>query len=506
MASGLTVNSRIGPSPTLRDLAAILFGRWRLLTASLTFLLLAILAVVFVTPRYEAHFKVLLRHGRSDPMISPQPASVVDFTRPEVTEEELNSEAELLRDQDLLKEVVLKADLLPAETTESERPAETERAARKIAKQLSVEALKRSNLIQVSYRDTDPERAAGVLAALSAVYVQRHTALHRPSGEIDFFEQQTAESEKRLRDSEAELVRFTQSRGVASAELERDIALQKLGEAEAAYRQTEQDLTETEKSISGLREQLASFPSRSVTLKRWADNPMLLEKLKSHLLELQLRRTELLTRYEPMYRFVQEVDRKIEETRAAIAAEALTPVRDETTDKDSNYEWARMELEKCEVRASGLRARQAGAGGQIASLRTRAQQMQSDSVDQHTLMRAAKAEEDKYLLYLRKREEARIGDALDARRILNVAIVEPPGIPALPVHSVLFYFLLSFGAAVSFSLVVAFTAEYFDPTIRNPEQAGQLLQLPVLGWLPERKNAFTRTASLRVHRPTRVIP
>lgn len=490
----------------MRDLATILFGRWRLLTASLMFLLLAILAVIFVTPRYEAHFKVLLRHDRSDPMVSPQPASVVDFTRPEVTGEELNSEAELLRDEDLLKEVVQKAGLLPAETKESGRQAETERMARKIAKQLHVEALKKSNLIQVSYRDTDPERAARVLSTLSTVYVQRHTALHRPSGEIDFFEQQTAESEKRLRDSEAELVRYTQSRGTASAELERDIALQKLGEAEAAYRQTEQDLADTEKTISSLREQLASFPSRSVTLKRWADNPLLLEKLKSHLLDLQLRRTELLTRYEPTYRLVQEVDRKIEEARVAIAAEALTPVRDETTDKDPNYEWARMELEKCEVRAGGLRARQAGAAVQLASLRTRAQEMQSDSVDQHTLMRAAKVEEENYLLYLRKREEARIGDALDARRILNVAIVEPPGIPALPVHSVLFYFLLSFGAAVSFSLVVAFTAEYFDPTIRSPEQARELLQLPVLGWLPERKTAFTTSVPMRTHRPTRVIP
>jgi uncharacterized protein involved in exopolysaccharide biosynthesis len=408
MASGLTFNSRIGPSPTLRDLAGVLCGRWRILTGSLLFLLLAAIAAVLVTPRYEAHFKVLLRRGRSEPMISPQPASVVDFTRPEITEEELNSEAELLRDGDLMKEVVGKAGLIPPQTTESERPAESERMARKILLQLKVETIKKSNLIQVSYRDTDPARAARVLATLSSVYVQRHTALHRPSGEIDFFEQQTEESGKKLRQSEAELVHFTRSRGIVSAELERDIALQKLGEAEAASRQTEQDLAETEKSIAGLRTQMASFPSRSVTLKRWADNPLLLEKLKSHLLQLQLKRTELLTRYEPTYRLVQEVDRQIEETRAAIAAEALTPVRDETTDKDPNYEWARMELEKAEVRASGLRARLEDSGRQITLLRTQAQQMQFDAVDQHSLMRAAKAEEYHYLLYFRKREEARM--------------------------------------------------------------------------------------------------
>lgn len=176
------------------------------------------------------------------------------------------------------------------------------------------------------------------------------------------------------------------------------------------------------------------FP-RSVTVKHWADNPQLLEKLKARLLELQLKHTEMLSRYEPSYRLVQEVDRQIADTRAAIAAEALTPVRDETTDKDPNYEWARMELEKAQVQSSGLRARQSDADAQIATLRRFAQQMQSDSVEQQALMRTAKAEEDNYLLYLRKREEARIGDALDERQILNVAIVEPPVAAALPTHS-----------------------------------------------------------------------
>lgn len=484
MASELILNARSSSSPTLRELAAILFGRRRLIICSLALPLLAIMAIIFLSPRYEAHFKVLLRRGRSDPMISPQPASVIDFTRPDITEEELNSEVELLRDEDLLREVVIKAGLLPDGVSISERDAEIERAARRLGKHLEVEALKKSNLIDVSYRDTDSRRAARVLGVLSALYVQRHTVLHRPSGEIDFFAQQTADTEKRMHSSEAELVRFTQAHGVVAADLERDIALQKLGEAEASYRQSDQALTETEKRISALHEQLAAFPSRSVTQKRWADNPMLLEKMKTHLLELQLKRTELLTRYEPGYRLVQEVDREIEDTRTAISAEALTPVRDETTDKDPNYEWARMELEKNEVEAKGLRARQADASTQIASLRARAVRMQSDSVDQHDLIRASKAEEENYLLYLRKLEEARIEDALDARRILNVAIVEPPSIPALPVHSILFYFLLAFGVSVAFSILAAFTAEYFDSTIRSPEEARTLLEVPVLAWIP----------------------
>jgi len=336
--------------------------------------------------------------------------------------------------------------------------------------------------------------------------VQRHTSLQRPPGQIDFFDQQTTEYGQRLQQSEAELIHFTQTRGVASAALERDIALQKLGEADAWYRQIDQDRVETERRMAALREQIKSFPSRSVTLKRWADNPQTLEKMKTHLLELQLKRTELLTRYEPSYRLVKEVEQQIAETQAAIASESLTPVRDETSDKDPNYEWARMELEKSEVQLNGLRARQSDAAAQVAALRRSAMQMQADSVDQQDLIRAAKADEDNYLLYLRKREEARIGDALDERRILNVAIVEPPVAAALPEHPLILYFLLAFALAMAFSVGIAFTSEYFDPTIRTPEEAHGVLGVPVLAWLPAAAPAVVGPPVFRRHVRREVTP
>jgi uncharacterized protein involved in exopolysaccharide biosynthesis len=500
MSAELNGNSHTPLSLTLRDLAATLFRRPRLVAASFGLVVLATMLFVVFSARYESHFKVLLRRGRFDPVVSSEPASAMDFTRADITEEELNSEVELLRDKDLLKQVVKMAGVVPADTPDSDRPAKIEYAVRKLSQHLDVAAMKKSDLIQVSYKDSSPERAASILSALSTIYVRRHTDLQRPPGEIQFFDQQTAEYEKRLHQSEAELVHFTRARGVASAALERDIALQKLGEADAGYRQIDQDRVETEHRIASLRKQIKSFPSRSVTLKRWADNPEVLEKMKTHLLELQLKRTELLSRFEPSYRLVQEVEQQIAETRASIAAEALTPVRDETTDKDPNYEWARMEMEKAQVQRDGLQARQSDASAQVASLHALAQQMQSASVDQQDLMRTAKAEENNYLLYLHKREEARIGDALDERRILNVAIVEPPVAAALPVHPVFLYLLLAFGLAMAFSVGTAFTTEYFDPTIRTPDEAHGLLEVPVLAWLPAPKLAVLHSFSSRVDR------
>jgi uncharacterized protein involved in exopolysaccharide biosynthesis len=103
-----------------------------------------------------------------------------------------------------------------------------------------------------------------------------------------------------------------------------------------------------------------------------------------------------------------------------------------------------------------------------------------------------KINEDNYLLYQRKREEARISDALDRQRILNVAIAEPPTAPVLPSHPAWLY--ASFGAmfALMMGSFAVFTAEYVDTSFRTPDELRTYLDVPVLAAIPE----SSRTRSL----------
>src|SRR5260370_24049475 len=109
-------------SPPPRELAATLFRHPQLVADSFGFVLLTTIVFVVFSARYESHFKVLLRRGRFDPIVSSQPASAMDFTRPEITEEERNSEFELLRDEDLLNQGVTMAGSVCADNAGCERP------------------------------------------------------------------------------------------------------------------------------------------------------------------------------------------------------------------------------------------------------------------------------------------------------------------------------------------------------------------------------------------------
>jgi hypothetical protein len=90
------------------------------------------------------------------------------------------------------------------------------------------------------------------------------------------------------------------------------------------------------------------------------------------------------------------------------------------------------------------------------------------------------------LLYLRKREEARMADALDEQRILNVAIVDTPSIPSLPTGNRLQYALIGLLLASTLSVGVVFTIEYLDPSLRTPSEVMSELNIPVLAAVPQR--------------------
>jgi hypothetical protein len=92
-----------------------------------------------------------------------------------------------------------------------------------------------------------------------------------------------------------------------------------------------------------------------------------------------------------------------------------------------------------------------------------------------------KTDEENYLMYQRKREEARMTNALDQTRILNVAIAEQPIAPMLPSNSPWTTLLVGMMLAVMVSLCTAFGLDYMDTSFRTPAEVVSELNVPVLG-------------------------
>jgi len=478
------------PSPTVRDVLAVLFRQRR--PAVVMFLLVVMMTVGYwlMAPAYQAHMTVLLRRERVDPAVTAEPNEPLQLSRFEVSEEDLNSEVALLQDESLLRKVVEANGLERSGLlgwlglSSNDHAHRVARGERGLAQRIKVEPVRKSNLITVAYDSSDPAKAAAVLNSLANFYSEMHAEVHRPTGQYSFFAQQSTDSRQRLQAAEDKLLEFTQNEGVVVGAVERDTELQRASELESSYRQTRVARAEIEKRIGALKTTLASLPPRSTTTIKAADNPELFQVLKGRLLELQLKRTELLKLYEPSYRLVREIDEQIAETKAAIAVETESPLREETTEKDPNYEWAKGELEKAQVEATALRAREAHTQWELSQSWERAQRLGESAIHQQDLLRNLKTAEETYLLYARKSEEARIGDALDERGILNVTIVEPPRAPLLPRHAGWVVMLAGLIAATGGSTGVAFGADALDPALKSPDDVLACLEVPVLASFP----------------------
>jgi uncharacterized protein involved in exopolysaccharide biosynthesis len=475
------------PLPTLRDVVSVLFRqRWVMLAAFIVVVSAVALSGLWV-PKYEAEMKILVQRQRSDTMVTASANAPEQFNGDQVSEEDLNSEVELLNSNDLLRQVVVGAGLASKPSSPSDQSSETKIAVavRKLSKDLQIEAVRKANVISVHYAARDPQMAARVLKALAAAYTEKHLEVHRPSGEFKFFSQQAEQYKQGMEQAQERLTEFTKNTGIVSAGIERDAALRQADNFDSTASQAQSQVVETQRRIAALQGLLQSVQPRMTTAVRTSDNPQLLEQLKSTLLNLELKRTDLLTKYNPSYPLVQGVDQQIAKARSSITAEESMPLRDETTDQNPNYEWIRSELNKAQADLSGLKARAATSASVAAQYRATARRYDQAGVIQQNLLQAAKTQEDDYLLYVHKREEARISNALDERGILNVALAEEPVVPALPKRSPAGVALLTLLLSVTVSFSAAFTVDLLDPTFRTPDELAGYLDKPVLAALPK---------------------
>ena len=486
-------------SVSMRDLVSVMFRQRRVVVLCFAALFISALLFGWLAPSYQSQMKFLVRKGRFDPLITPAPTPSPAFERGDVSEEDLNSEVALLHDEDILRAVVKATGLANAggflsRLRNDSEDVSIERAVRRLSHRLKAEPQRKTNLILVSYASADPIQSERVLRSLAAAYLERHLQLRRPMGELKFFDQQVSQSKTSLDEAQHRLTDFIRSHGVVSASLERDLALQKLSDAESSRMQSQVAIADNTERIRVLQSKLEAMPSTRTTEVRTADNPLLLEKMKSKLLELQLRHTELVTEFKPSYRLVRQIEQQIEDTKASIAAERLVPLHDETIEQDPSHDWAQAELVKAQVELDALRARENISAALLRDSRTTAQRLGTDSIRQEELLRNLKAAEEKYLLYAGKREESRIGDALDQGGILNVAIAEQPTVPALPLRSLWSFAVLGFVFAGVTSTAVAFTLDFFDPAFRTADEVVSFLGAPVLATLPQKKALRGRAA------------
>jgi uncharacterized protein involved in exopolysaccharide biosynthesis len=394
---------------------------------------------------------------------------------------------ELLKSTDLLRRVVVETGLDHDRSVRRERTPEKAIAAAVIlmAKHLKVEAIRKTNMISVQYESRDPQMASRVLSALSVAYSEKHLEVHRPTGEFKFYDQQVNQYRQSLAALEQKIAQFLHQTGDVAPQAQRDQAMQRVSDFDATASQAQQGIREANDRIRVLHEQLATLPPQVIGSVRTSDSDQLISALKGNLSTLELKRTEMLGRFAPTYRPIQDLDSQIAVLKASIGKEMGNPLRDQTTVANPVYQWAQQELAHTQAEVSSLQARAASAAGIAAQYRGKAQGLNQESVQLEELLRDKKTLEESYFLYMHKREEARSSDALDRRGIVNVAIAQHPVVPSFPVRTAAYAALMTLLLCVLFGMAAAFVTDLLAPSFRTPDEIVRYLNIPALACLPK---------------------
>jgi uncharacterized protein involved in exopolysaccharide biosynthesis len=400
------------------------------------FFLVCCAIILTIPKRYEAEMKFLVKNERQNLVISPDRNTSTMHSN-ELSETEINSEIELLRSKDVLRRVALKSGLSRPEPGTVQAageisPVSLDKALIGLEHDLAVSPVKKSDIIEITYTSKDPELASTVLKNLADNYLQAHLKIHGTPGSYAFFEQQANAYRDRLEASEEKLKAF-QEKYSSLVQPDQDQALTTHSmDSQAALEQVDAQIADYNHRISQNQQILAALDPRVVTQMRTVPQAQLIGNLNQTLIELRNKRTELVSKFRSDDRMVLEVDKQIADTTAALQ-DALKQI---STEKQTDANPVRQDAEKnlvtSQVALSGLKARRAALAGVVGSYENKMLSLASATIQHDQLLRQVKENEDNYLLYEKKREEARIAESLDQQRITNVAVVQAPVTPVLP--------------------------------------------------------------------------
>jgi len=460
-------NDSLPANDSIRDIATILLRRKWQISAVFALVVAGVTAGTLMMPkRYESHMKILVKNERADMVVTADSNTGAGY-QGAVSEEQINTEIELLNSNSLLRQIVENCGLDKTEnasgSASSEHRAVTiEKAVARLQKSLSIRPVRKANVIQVDYTSKDPHLAASVLRQLSDSYLEAHLRLHSTPGTYQFFASQTARYQQELSDAEAKLTAFRQQDDIVMLEQQKDVMLQKASESQSALQQAEAFIGEYTEKIADTRRQLAADAPRVVTQSRTGPNQYSVDHMSAMIADLQNKRTQLLAKLRPDDRLVLEVDQEIADTRSALERATKSNALEESTDINPVRQTLEISLAKDQADLAGIQGRRQSLVGQTQSYRRQFMTLGNATAQFDDLTRTRKEAEDNYLLYSRKTEEARMAESLDRQKIANVAIAETPVEPQLPSKpNVPMNIALGVVLAGFLSIGIAFSTEYF---------------------------------------------
>jgi len=514
---------------SLRDVYRILFRHKRKMMCFTAVTMLAAMTYAFIFPKaYRSEAKLFVRLGRENVGLDATTTfgQATSVAVPAQRDEEINSEVEVLKSRQLLEKVVDTigplAILSPAQGSASKEvksPATAqqsdsadadspgwleelglatpqtprERAIGLLEKRVGAEAVKKTNIILVSFDGPSAQLSQQVVTKLIEFYLDLHGRMSRAAHAHEFLGQQASTLKGQLNTLENEIRVLKNSTGLASPIEQRQILVARNGRLEDELKTTSTTIAATSAETSALRKQLSQLDQTQLLTKSDGMPNAAADGMRQQLYTLQLKEKDLASRFTDKH--VELIAVREQVAAAKKIVDLLEQSRTQfTRGPNRAYEELRLTLLRQESALTSLGAKASTLKTQLAAGTKELETLNNNEARIAQIQREIQIRDVNYRKYSDSLEQARIDESLKKERISNINIAQSPTLNRLPVRPrPSLALLLGFAFAVLGSVCVAFTAEYLDHTLKTPDEVESRLSLPVLVSIP-------RVASDRITR------
>lgn len=432
---------------TLTDIGRVLFARQLLVFAVFAAVVgVGTLVTLRTSPRYQSTMKILITRDRLDPQVSSSDKTN-DMLRGELTEEDFNSELEILQSRAVLEATARQLGLdKPSEEKETpgkfgewyrslhkQAPASSfEQTVTRMAESLEAVPIKKSRILQVSYQDESPERAAQVLQVLYQKYAEHHLRLNQNEKAAEVFRTQSDAFNQKLHAATEALKRFDLAHGFAGSPAQRELLLQQFYLLQQQLNATRTEKLETQQRLSTLKTQLAVTPERIESEVRTKYTGAR-DRIKDEILALEMQSTQLRQKYQPTNRLVKETDERLAQARKLLEREEQTPPQEKATMPNEIHRHLTTDLMTAQSNLAALNEREQRLATLTKQYQGQISTFDVKSMERTELERTRTIQEEAYLLYSKKAQEAEISRVMNQAQIANISLAQPATINHKPV-------------------------------------------------------------------------
>lgn len=421
-----------------------------------------ILIAFFMPPIYSAVSHILVKGKRIEK--SPESLDTTPLKAFELTKEDLNSEIEILTSHDVIRHTIshLQASKLLFHTQELTSEALLD-LVKDIQGNLTSEIVPNSNVIKVTLLNKDSRQAVIILDHLLKQYMKYRALIYHPSQTAPFFKYQVEAYKDKLVRLEKQLNGLAMDSHTADPlkEIENNLIIKQ--ELSRQVNVVRSQLIEKQQYVSNLKQAIESNP---IQFFSFIDN-LSINGFADKLQKLVIERGDLLRKFHPESQKVLRVDEQIDNAYSILKSEVQSFLDDQ-----ENQE--RILKEK------------------IASLDLRTKNIDTRNIELHALLvsyNRTKMDLDlmqsSYTTLMKRWEEARIVNTSDENTLSLISITSQPyssGIPVFPNKRT----LIPIGVLVGLitGIALGFLSEYFDHTIKRPEDINRFIGLPTFFSIP----------------------